>query len=119
MQLTKTRADLVVRALRVLGQIGEGQNPGAEDVATVDQLVDPTLLELAEREIVTIADSDEIPSESFLALGYVLALKAAPEFGVLGQELLDITAFAQKAEADLLDMTRSRPTYQPQEISYF
>lgn len=118
MQLVKTRAELVEHALRVLGQIGEGQNPGADDVAAMDALVDPTLLELAEREIVTIADPDEIPSEAFLSLGYILALKAAPVFTVMGQELLDTTAFAQKAEADLLDMTRSRPTYQNQDVSY-
>ncbi len=119
MELVRTRADLVERALRALGQVGEGQNPGADDVSTVDALVDATLLELQEREIVTIADPDEIPNEAFLSLGAILALKAAPEFSVMGQELLDVTAFAQKAEADLLDMTRSRPTYQAQDVDYF
>lgn len=118
MDLSKTRANLVERALRALGQVGEGQNPGADDVATVDALVDPTLLELQEREIVTIAEPNEIPSEGFLSIAAILALKAAPEFSVMGQELLDITAFAQKAEMDLLDMTRSRPTYQVQDVDY-
>jgi type III secretion system FlhB-like substrate exporter len=114
-----TRVDLVERALRALGQIAEGQNASAEDVDIVDREVDPVLALLEAREILAINDDDEIPSEVFLALANILAFHVAPTFNVVGEDLLNVTALAQRGEADLKEITRSRPTYRPQTVEYF
>jgi hypothetical protein len=109
---TKTRRDLVGQALANLGVLAAGQTPADEDFEAVDAQVDPTLDTLNGREIVTVGDADEIPSEWFTPLAIILANDCAKSFGLPRTTVED-------AEAALREMTRGRPTGEPLIADYF
>lgn len=69
----KTRDQLVLRALEILGVVATGQAPAAEDTAKIDNLVDPLIARLAEREIAYVADVNEIDLSLFEDLAVMLA----------------------------------------------
>ncbi len=118
--MTKTRTQLVHRALRNLGVLAQGQTPSDEDYDSVNDLMDPLFAELASREIVTVPDPEHIDDDVFLALGHCLAGAARSEFGVLGTgESQEIAALAEKAERDLKVISSRGPTYKVSSIDYF
>lgn len=97
--MPKTRTDLINEALDLLGVVGTGQVPSAEDRAVIDNKIEPKLAELARREIVYVPDTDAIDDEIFDALATLLAEEAGPKFGRprdLGARL--------EAEARLIEM---------------
>lgn len=121
MTTSRSRRDLIDRALAELGVIAAGQTPSAEDVSAVDQLVDAVCDELSTREIVYIdapgevgPSGGEIDPGVFLAVASWLANVAAPDFG--GQYSPDIEA---ALEARLRRITAARPTYQPMQAEHF
>lgn len=79
--MPKTRTDLINEALDLLGVVGAGQTPSAEDRAVIDGKIAPKLAELARREIVYVADPDTVEDEIFDALATLLAEEAGPKFG--------------------------------------
>jgi len=118
---TRTRRDLIDRALSELGVIAAGQTPSAEDVSAVDQLVDAVCDELSTREIVYIdapgepgPDGGEIEPGVFLPLASWLANVAAPDFGA--QYSPEVEA---ALETRLRRITATRPTYQPMQAEHF
>lgn len=118
MELTKTRAELVNRALRKLqADGGTGQSPEDEDVEAVDGIVDSVIADLAERSIIYIDDVDAIPVAAFEKLADVLARAAARDFGKAGDQ--EIYGNAVAAEGDLRRMTAARPTYEVLKSEYF
>lgn len=112
--MAKTRTDLVHRALYNLGVLPQGQNPGAEEYAQVNALVDSMLESLIARDICFIEDVDAIDEKHFLHLGDVLAGYAAPVFGMQNDPAL--AARHIKGEQDLEKISSTRPTYQTLEI---
>lgn len=78
--LTKTRAELVNRALGRLGVVGAGQTVSSEDYDTVDDLVDAVLLDLAARRVYIVDDEEEIPTEASEYIAAILAQAAAMDF---------------------------------------
>jgi hypothetical protein len=79
--MPKTRTDLINEALDLLGVVGSGQTPAAEDRAVIDGKIAPKLAELARREIVYVPDPDAVDDEIFDALATLLAEEAGPKFG--------------------------------------
>jgi hypothetical protein len=77
----KTRDQLIYRALKNLGQIEPGEVPAPEDYASVDDLVDPLIAQLAVDNVYYIDNPDEIDSEIYLPLARLLANVAGPDFG--------------------------------------
>jgi hypothetical protein len=75
------RAELINEALRVLLVLGSGQSPDAEDTQRVDARIDSLLAELSARDIVTVADDEDIDPACFGALAELLASECAPTFG--------------------------------------
>jgi hypothetical protein len=97
--MPKTRTDLINEALDLLGVVGIGQTPSAEDRAVIDGKIEPKLAELARREIVYIADPDQVDDDIFDAVATLIAEVAGPKFGRprdLGVRL--------EAEARLIEM---------------
>lgn len=104
--MTKTRQDLIIATLKLLNAVGAGQNPEAEDVQTIDDIVDGKLLELNKRDIYWSSDRDEFDDEYVDPLAVILANTAAPSYGQPRSP--DSVAIA---EATLLAMKES--TYVP------
>ena len=119
MSTTKTRRDLVLRALDVLGVSAVGQAPAAEDFAAVDAQVDPVLGVLAGLEVVYVADPDEIPAEFLNPIADVLAYALCTDFAVGDTEKAEMRVKDAQAKADLRFMNRGRPTGQRMTAEYF
>lgn len=84
----KTRLDLINRALTEIGKLESGQTASAEDVATVDELVDPMIEDLSARQVIHVADAGDpgptggqIEAAPFLHLARLLGELIAPGFG--------------------------------------
>jgi hypothetical protein len=105
----KTRQDLVYRALRNLGVLPMGQNPGAEENNSVDALIDPMIEDLIARDIVFVEDVDAIEDKYFVHLGHILAGQCAAEFGMQNDQA--IAARMIKAEQDLNEIDRNSVRY--------
>lgn len=110
----QTRVDLVHKALKNLGVLPQGQNPGAEEYNQVNALVEPMIADLAARDIVTLASTAVFEDQYFLSLAHILAGHAQSEFGMQNDPAL--TARAQRGEVDLQTAASARPTYNPLEI---
>jgi hypothetical protein len=112
MATTKTRQELVNKALSDLGVLPAGAIASATDYADMDGYVDGLIEKLARRNIVYIDDADEIPIEYFAAVAVFLANEAAPEFGAAGVD-------TRQAEIDLRQLTQSDPSYDVLGVDYF
>jgi hypothetical protein len=77
----KTRADLINRALSVMGAVGAGQVASANDYALMDALLEPLLAELDLRGVVYVADPNIIDAPFFEHLARLLAARGAIDFG--------------------------------------
>lgn len=117
--MAKTRAELILKALNVLGVPGVGNTPGPEDVDAMDDLIDPALAELAADDIYSVADTDHIDDEAFLALADVVASVAASDFGnqtIRGQP---VDTVRQLAERRLRRLGNAGPKKYPATAEYF
>ena len=79
---TRSRAQLVDRALNVLGVVPAGQTPDTEDRALVDTFVEPVLARLDGKGVTSIPDADAIPAAQFLDVAVILADAAKGDFGL-------------------------------------
>jgi hypothetical protein len=113
-EATKTRDQIIDRALRKLTVIGTGQSPDAEEAATIDDALDGIFGDLAAREVVEVADDDAIPSEWFEDLAEIVAQTCAKDFGRAKDQ-----AEIDRAEASLIKKGTPGPTYQRQTTEYF
>jgi hypothetical protein len=112
--MTKSREDLVNRALQKLKVVAAGQQPSAEDAQVVDDMVEPTLSELAARSIYAYGDPDQIEDECFESLAIVLAQACAEDFGVTGDETKRI-----RAENRLREIGAETLSGQPVKSEYY
>jgi|SRR5882757_11549022 len=104
--MSKTRLDVVVRALNILGAVGSDQPASASDTTLVEGLLDATIQELAARGVVYIQDpgvagnykSGNIDDAFYIPLALALAKAAASDFGKVGQDLSD--SYSQAADGE-------------------
>lgn len=115
--MTKTRAELVTRALLKLEVIGEGQSPSAGESEKADSVVDGLIASLRSRDIVDVEDVEEIPIEWFEQLADCLAYASGSDFGRGGDTVL--LGKKQMAESELRVMTSGGPTYEVMRAEYF
>lgn len=112
--LSKTRDQLIERALKSIGVLMPGESPAAEDSATVDGLIDPLIAQLAADGIAYISDDDAIELALFLPLARLLANAAGPDFGSpVNQEAKAMD------EQILRRLTSGKPTFETMKTDYF
>jgi len=112
--ITKTRAQLKTRAGKSLAIIEPGEALSTEDDATLDDLVDPLIAQLAADNVVYIDDSEAIDVTYFLPLARLLANLAGPDFGS------PINEEAQVRDENILKrLASTRPTYEVHPGEYF
>jgi hypothetical protein len=92
-----------------LGALPQGQAPSAEDYQSLTDLVDSMLVELEARDVVYIADVENLDDKFLQPLGHILAWRAAPEFGAGSDQAL--AALSVQAEMHLKQMESVRPDY--------
>lgn len=111
---TKTRADLIARALATLVNLPSGQTPSSEDSSTVDEHIDSVLATLSSKGVVTINDPDEIEVEVFGPLAKWLIEDCASEFGGVADPKAMLLA-----EAEIRKVVYGRPTREPLSVDYY
>lgn len=84
--MTKTREDLIARALKKLGAVGAGQAPEPEDATELDESIEPMMSDLAQRSIYAWGDPDQIEDAAFEHLAELLANNNARLFGKQADE---------------------------------
>jgi hypothetical protein len=104
--MVKTRAELIQAALEEIGVLAAGQSPSAEDSDKLERAIDPLLEELAAREIVYVANSNEIPAAVFGPLARRLGAEVAGAFSVTSGPSIE------DEEWRLMRITAARPTYE-------
>lgn len=118
-----TRAQLVDRALRILGVVPPPAS--AEDAALVDSLVDGLLDELAARGIAAIANrgsiadsaSGDIPAAAWQPIATILALRSAPDFA--DAVPTDLAALSIEAEVRLRAMSADEDSGEPLKVRFY
>lgn len=110
----KTRTDLIERAATELGALTSGQSLSDEDRDTIDELVDPLVLQLSVDEIADFPDLEQIPSQLFLPLATLLANTAAPSFGQVFSP--EVKAMQERY---LRKLTATPATNEPVKALYF
>ena len=114
---TKTKVDLINRALKCLGALPPGQAANDEDFNNVNELVGPMVADLRERDVYFLADENVIPDESYVWLAHILAWNSAVEFGQ--QSNADLYQLSQDAESKLRVIQYERPYYTTLEVQAY
>jgi|SRR5580693_2940739 hypothetical protein len=116
---TRTLTDLAIETLEKLGILPDGQTPSSEDTARVEEAIPTILEELAAREIVFVADSNNIPSAWFMPLANICAYETIEKFGLTGDEAAALQTRNDEAIKKLKSILRGRPTGEPMRTQYF
>lgn len=103
--MDKTRQELSIRALELLGIVGTGQEPSADNIARVERLIEPLTNRLVALNVMYRVGPDEIPLEAFEPLAVLLAREAASDFGATVMD-----ADVQRATYDLQFLNREPAT---------
>lgn len=93
--MTKSKNDLVNRALTLLQKIGEGETPSEGDTALVEANVQPVVDQLAGENVLIVGSVDEIDDSIFLPLARILANESAPDFSQAYSDEIRATAIMQ------------------------
>lgn len=109
-----TREQLVSLALQHLGVKQAGQPYYPEDYQVVDLLVPAVLDDLAERNIFTWGDPDQLPDSAAIHLAVCLANTDARPFGKEPDEAKRLLA-----ESRLRELKQVILSGQPQQTEYF
>jgi hypothetical protein len=113
-EIVKTREQLIEQAAIELGVKTSGDTLSDEDSDTIDNYVDPLLRQLDLDGVVSIQDSEEIPSEYFLPTARLLANDAARAFGQPYS-----VEMKMENEKQLRRLTATKPTYETLRSNYF
>lgn len=112
--ITKSRVQVIQRALAAIGALEPGESPSTEDYNTMDNLYDPLIAQLMLDDVVYIDDADNIPVAYFMPLANLLGNVAGPDFGSpINEEA------KARDEALLKRITSTRPTYTEMKGNYF
>jgi len=118
-EIVKSRADLILRVLEILGITSENRPAYPNEIVMVDKVVDGLVRDLAIRQITYIGNVDEIDVGQFEPLARLLANQAAQPFGVPALEPVGIVPAKDYWEQQLVDQGYGRPSYAPLQIDYF
>lgn len=99
--MSKTKTQLITETLSQLGALGVGETPSAEDSDAVDARIGPLVEDLAARNVIYVADTDDIPDSVFNYFVLRLAEECAVKFG----KQMDATAI-QFAEGRMRVLSR-------------
>jgi len=105
--MTKTRVDLGNAALERLKKLVAGETADSVTAQAIDDRIDPLVANLNARQVIYLADPDEIPDEMFDPLSLRLAWAAAGRFGVPYEQLPDCQPMI--TEADLRTLSAIAP----------
>lgn len=108
--MTKSRQDLIERALEELGVIASGQDASAEDVAVIENEIDPVMSDLATRDIWQWGDSDEFDEDAFIHLAKLVAYSKARVFGVVPDETARLMGERRLRELNVTTLSGQRQT---------
>jgi hypothetical protein len=108
--MSKTRQELIERALLEVGVLAAGQTPSAEDSLVIDQAISPVMSDLATRDIYTWGDPDVFEDDAFEHLGVLLANSRAPTFGMPRDENTRFMCEARLKQLRLAILSGSRQT---------
>jgi hypothetical protein len=85
----------------------------------VDRNIDAILADLAARDIVYLVDQSDIPDEWYFHLAAIVADRCKGKFELDPLTLQRVSTDGAQALMDLRELTRGRPSYLPQQTSYF
>ena len=117
--MPRTRAELINKALDVLGVTAIGQTVDADTAKIIDDDLDSALKTFAARELVYIADPNSIPDEVFQHIGILLADYNKNNFGLQQDELDKLNMAVLQAESQIREIVRGRPTYERARTEYY
>lgn len=80
--MSKTAQECVYRAMIEFGRLRSGEAPDSGDYADVLALHEPLIAQLSAEEVYNIDDPENVADEIFLPYCRLLAIAAAPLFGV-------------------------------------
>jgi hypothetical protein len=112
--MTKTRLELVTRALEKQGIPGAGQTPEAEDIALVDKVVDPVMSDLATRDIYVWGNPDTLDEDAFEHLADLLSNAISRDYGNQPDEQRRLMAESRLRQLNLIFLSG-----QPQQTEYY
>lgn len=112
--MTKSRQELIDRALEELGVISAGQTASAEDVAVIENEIDVVMSDLSTRDVYQWGDPDEFDNDAFIHLALILANSKARPFGVPYDDNLRL-----RCEARLRQLQPILLSGQPQSVDYY
>ena len=114
--MSKTRLQVVRRALKELGIMPQT----AETYASVDELVDGLVDSLTNRDVAFIPDIDDLDEDLFRPVAQCLAYAAAPEMSIVDPNALQVLgANKMAAEMEMKTIKALRYTRQIAESDYF
>ena len=117
--MSRTRAELVLKALDVLGVTAVGQTIDADTAKIIDDDLNTVLETLAARELVYIPNPDSIPDEVFIQTAILVADSNKQNFGLQQDELDKLSAQVLQAESQIREIVRGRPTYERLRAEYY
>lgn len=112
--MSKTRQDIQFKVIAILVGGDVGQDPSAEDAATIDGYIDSEVAELNADNTIYISDPDELDDALFTTFCKLVANAAAEEFGGISDEAKAI-AFRNRLRV----IAAQVPGYGPQQVEYF
>jgi hypothetical protein len=113
---TRSRQQLIYAALGKMGVTSENRPPYANEVATIDDAIDPLVAQLYSRKIANISNTEAIELDVFDDFACLLANNTKGNFGI--PNLLpgnDVIA----SEIRLREITFGRPSGAPVAVDYF
>lgn len=108
-----TQAQVIDRILRLLRAVGTGQSAASEDSTVVSDYLPFKIDELAQRNVIYIADADSVPDNALYWFSVAVAQDLAEDFGRQKDP-----AMTAQAEA-MLRMLNPRDGYPVLEAVYF
>jgi hypothetical protein len=113
--MPRTSINLITAALERLQRVGAGQDPSAEDAQLLRDHLGPLLEELAQQEVIFVADVEAIPDIIFLPLANRLAADVSADFGLGAVEPAIINSLNNRLRATWV----TKPLYMTQRSLYY
>jgi hypothetical protein len=113
--MSKTSLNLITRALERLQRVGSGQDPSAEDAQLLRDNLMPLLEELAQQEVIFVADVEAIPDIVFLPLANRLAAECSADFGLGAVDPATMNSLNNRLRRTWV----GKPLYHVQRADYF
>jgi hypothetical protein len=113
--MPRSSLELITRALERLQRVGAGQDPSAEDAQLLRDNLMPLLEELAQQEVIFVADVEAIPEIVFLPLAARLAAEVSVDFGLGAVDQPTINKLNERLRLTWV----GKPLYVVQRANYF